>query len=73
MGGRGGHRPSLSHTAWLLREHHDMGTTEDASPTADVTSRFAVDALLRRHGFVILERKGTLSPVWTRELERLRD
>jgi hypothetical protein len=37
---------------------------------ADRTGRFAVDALLRRHGFRIVERDGNLNPVWERAGKR---
>jgi hypothetical protein len=39
-------------------------------PFADRSHRFAVDTLLRRHGFRILERKGNLVPVWERAGQR---
>jgi hypothetical protein len=40
--------------------------SEDDTLFADVAGPCAVDALLRRHGFGILERKGNLVPVWER-------
>jgi hypothetical protein len=39
---------------------------EDDTLFADVTGPCAMDALLRRHGFSILTRKGNLVPVWER-------
>jgi hypothetical protein len=40
------------------------------NPFADVTGRFAVDALLRRYGFRIVARPGGLDPIWERAGKR---
>jgi hypothetical protein len=43
---------------------------EDDTLVAEVAGPCAVDALLRRHGFHILERKGNRVPVWGRGGQR---
>ena len=35
-------------------------------PSEDHTNRFAVDALLRRHGFIILKRGNGEEPLWVK-------
>jgi len=36
----------------------------EGSPSQDETGRFPVDALIRRHGYRVLERKPRRQPVW---------
>jgi hypothetical protein len=43
---------------------------ENDNPFADLTDRFAVDALLRRYGFRIVARQGRLDPIWERAGKR---
>jgi hypothetical protein len=40
------------------------------NPFADLTDRFAVDALLRRYGFRIVARRGRLDPIWEKAGKR---
>lgn len=39
---------------------------EDRHPSTDLTGRFPVDELLRRHGFKILSRTTGREPVWVK-------
>ena len=52
-----------------MARKQDSQLEDDSSPWSDGTTRFEVDALLRRHGYRIHRRRKGQKPLWTRGTE----
>ena len=53
-----------------MAKNHDDGAYPDEHPSQDATCRFPIDVLLRKHGFIIVNRPQKGETIWEREGKR---